>query len=78
MDISQLAKKTNRTERDLIAKLQNDGYLREKGNTTDPSEQTANHRLDGHYMDSPNGPDFDNEISKKIINDYTLPKSNRP
>lgn len=77
MNISKLAKITNRTERDLIAKLQNDGYLREKTDTSTPAKQTVNHKLDGHYVNTPDGPDFDDEISNEIKEKYTLPQSNR-
>ena len=78
MDIYELADETNRTVRDLIAKMQNDGYLREKADTTNPENQTVNHMYDGHYEYGSNGPEFDSERSEEIIDNYTLPKSNKP
>ena len=78
MNIEQLAEATNRTVRDLIERLQVDGYLREKSDTTNPANQTANLRHDGHFEEGANGPIFDDELSRAIIENYTLPKSNKP
>ena len=77
MSLDELAKATNRTVRDLTQRLQVDGWLREKHEQEDTTKQTANHRHDGHFRYGPNGPEFDSESSKKIIEVYKLPKSNR-
>ena len=52
-------------------------YL-EKSDTTNPANQTANLRHDGHFEEGANGPIFDDELSRAIIENYTLPKSNKP